>query len=50
MYKIRIFKYSEDIEKAKKFLLSQYEQKLEKSVIKEQERSDKNEKYRENRT
>ena len=49
MYKIRIFKYSEDIEKAKEFLLSQYEQKLEKSVIKEQERNDKNEKYREKR-
>jgi hypothetical protein len=47
IYKIRVFKYIEDIEKAKEFLLSLYERKLEKTNIKEQERNEKHNKYRE---
>ena len=44
-YKIRVFKYIKDIIKAKEFLLEQYERKLEKKHIKEQERKHKNDKY-----
>lgn len=47
---IRVFKYAKDIEKAKEFLLEQYELKLGKSIQKEQERDRKSDKIWEKRS
>lgn len=44
-YKIRVFKYIKEPEKAKEFLLEQYEMKLEKEFKYEQERIKKNDKH-----
>jgi len=44
-YKIRVFKYIQEPEKAKEFLLEQYEMKLEKEFKYEQERSKKDDRY-----
>lgn len=47
---IRVFKYAKDIEKAKEFLLEQYELKLGKSFQREQERERKSDKIWEKRS
>lgn len=49
-YQIRVFKFIKDIEKAKDFLLEQYELKLGKSIQKEQEQERRSDKIWEKRS